>query len=145
MPAGAGMLKRAGSAEAESPPNARLYTARLRSAAPAAQPSGNAHTAWPLQQPQPQQQYQQHQNHHQQQQQPGPGPGQGRALNPKRAAVPAFQREASEPPPPSGQGGSALAAPSVDAASEGPIKKRFKVCLMELSTISASGRGGRWN
>jgi hypothetical protein len=104
--AGPEFLKRAGSAEAESPPNARLYAARLRSAAPAAQPSNAHNSAWP---------------------QPRLLPP-GRAVgNPKRAAVPSFQREASDPPLPSGQGNSGFGAPSVDAASEGPIKKRFKV------------------
>lgn len=118
--AGANVLRRAGSAEAESPPNARLYTARLRSAAPAAQPS----SAGPGWQPPPQPPLQRQQQHAQGQQW---GAGPGRALSGKRAAMLAFQREASAAAPPSGQGGSALATPSVDAASEGPIKKRFKV------------------
>lgn len=116
---GPGVLKRAGSAEAESPPNARLYTARLRSAAPAAQPSDAG--GWQGQQ-------QRHHQHQLQQQLRG------------RAAVPTFQREASEAPPASGQGGSALAAPSVDAASEGPIKKRFKAAAKAAAAADAAAQ-----
>lgn len=126
----AGGFRRAGSAEAESPPSTQAYTARLRSATPSSlQPrphSAHVGTATSTAA------------------QFSDGSGSG-ALN--RGGAPSISQRA--PTPPKAMAITAVCAtppvkraatPSLAAASEGPIKKRFKAAAKAQAAADAAAQ-----
>jgi len=122
----AGELRRAGSAEAESPPNVQAYTARLRSGGPGAQcaaPASYGAAAGDCADGAP------HGfgcNMH------VPPPVSSRAATPSEQVAGSAVHTQSVP--------ALRPTPSIDAASEGPIKKRFKAAAKAAAAADAAAQ-----